>query len=195
MQSGYHIYIKGMVCERCILTVRQELNALNIPVADIKLGEVTTLTALTAPDISAIEQRLKPLGFAILEDKKTKLVREVKQLVEQVYSGQYDFPTNFRFSNAVQDFFNKDYDSVSAIFSQLDNITLETYIIGFRIEKVKEFLVYSDDRLADIAFKLGFSSTSHVSRQFKMETGLSTSHFRKIRNNKGVVIDKAGRDL
>lgn len=180
MQSGYKIYIKGMVCERCILTIRNELDKLGIRIADIHLGEVTTVTTLTESDIAAIKQQISPLGFTLLEDKKAKLIQEVKMLVEQVYSGKYDFPHDFRFSSLLASSFNKDAETVSSMFSQTEGITLEKYIIGYRIEKVKELLLYSSDTLSEIAFKLGFSSVPHLSRQFKAETGLNPSHFKEI---------------
>ena len=184
MRSGYKIIIKGMVCERCILTIRQQLDELKIPVTGVSLGEVTTVSALSSPDMTAVEEKLKPLGFTLLEDKDTKLVREVKGLVEKVYSGDYDFPANFRFSDVVVAHLNKDYNSVSTIFSELENVTLEKYIIEYSVEKVKELLVYTDDTLSEIAFKLGFSSAPHLSRQFKAETGLNTSYFKEIRKTK-----------
>ena len=173
-----------MVCERCILTIREQLNELKIQVTGISLGEVTTVSALTPPDLAALQERLTPLGFSLLEDKKTKLVRDVKALVEKVYSGNYDFPSNFRFSDVVVAHFQEDYNQVSAVFSGLENITLEKYIIEHRIEKVKELLVYTEDSLSDIAFKLGFSSAAHLSRQFKAQTGLNTSYFKEIRKSK-----------
>jgi AraC family transcriptional regulator len=191
MQSDYKIFIKGMVCERCILTIREVLKDLKIPFTGISLGEVTTVSLLTAPDIEALQARLRPLGFTLLEDKKTKLVRDLKSLVEKVYSGDYDFPPDFRFSDLVVAHFNKDYSSISAIFSDQENITLEKYIIQYRIEKVKELLVYTDDTLPDIAFKLGFSSGPHLSRQFKAQTGLNPSYFKEIRQSKISIENKA----
>jgi AraC family transcriptional regulator len=184
MRSEYKIFIKGMVCERCILTIRQQLNDLKIPVNGISLGEFTTVSALSAPDMAALRERIAPLGFTLLEDKKTKLVRDVKELVDKIYSGNYDFPSNFRFSDVVAAHLHEDYNTVSAVFSALENVTLEKYIIEYRIEKVKELLVYTEDSLSDIAFKLGFSSAAHLSRQFKEKTGLNTSYFKEIRKSK-----------
>jgi len=184
MRSDYKIFIKGMVCDRCILTIREQFNELKIPVNGISLGEVTTVSALSVPDMAALGERLSSLGFTLLEDKKTKLVRDVKSLVQKVYSGNYDFPPDFRFSDVVVTHLNKDYKSVSAVFMELENITIERYIIGYRIENVKELLVYTDNTLPDIAFKLGFSSAAHLSRQFREQTGLNTSYFKEIRKSK-----------
>ncbi|MDF2191348.1 AraC family transcriptional regulator [Paraflavitalea sp. CAU 1676] len=184
MQIGYKIYIKGMVCDRCILTIRNELDGLQIPINEITLGEVTTLSALTAPDIKAIGEQLLPLGFTLLENKNTKLVKELKSLAEKVYAGSFDFTDGFSFSGLVAATFHKDYVSISSIFCSVEGITLEKYIIGYRIEKAKEMLVYSSYSLTDIAYKLGYSSVAHLSAQFKNETGLTPSHFKKIRQDK-----------
>jgi AraC family transcriptional regulator len=187
MQSGYKIYIKGMVCDRCILTIRNALDRLQIPIKEITLGEVTTVSALTEPDMKAIEKQLSPLGFSLLENKKTKLVREIKSLIEKVYAGSYDFTDDFLFSALVAATFHKDYESISNIFSSIEGITLEKYIIGYRIEKAKEMLVYSSYTLTDIAYKLAYSNVAHLSAQFKNETGLTPSHFKKIRQDKSQV--------
>ena len=184
MQGKYKVFIKGMVCDRCILTIRQQFSDLKIPVTGISLGEVTTVSALSAPDLAVLRERLSSLGFTLLEDKNTKLVQDIKALVEKVYSGEYEFPSDFRFSDVVVTHLNKDYNSVTAVFSAQENITLEKYIIEYRIEKVKELLVYTNDTLPDIAYKLGFSSAAHLCRQFKDQTGLNTSYYKEIRKSK-----------
>ena len=184
MLNNYKVAIKGMVCDRCILTVREVFRQLNIPIVNINLGEVTTVSAMAAPDIEALREKLKPLGFTLLEDKKTKLVRDVRILVEQVYSGNYDFPDGFRFSDVVATSLGKDYNTISNTFSESEHVTLEKYTMEYRVEKAKELLVYTDESLADIADKLGFSSAAHLSRQFKSTTGLNSSYFRNIRRSK-----------
>jgi AraC-like DNA-binding protein len=192
MLSTYKIFIKGMVCDRCILAVREALNELQIAVTGIALGQITTVSALSEPDMDAIREKLAPLGFTLLEDKRTKLVRDVKSLVDKVYAGSYDFPDNFRFSDVVSGVLNKDYAVISNIFSEAEGITLEKYIKEYRVEKVKELLVYSDETLSDIAFKLGYSSGAHLSRQFKDQTGLNTSHFKEIRKSKQALTHHPG---
>lgn len=96
----------------------------------------------------------------------------------------YDFPNNFRFSDLVVSQLHKDYDGVSSLFTLLENKNLERYIIDYRIEKIKEFLVYSELTLSDISFKLNFSSIAHLSRQFKQYTGLTPSYFKEIKKAK-----------
>ncbi|MCF6404837.1 helix-turn-helix transcriptional regulator [Chitinophaga filiformis] len=173
--------------------VRDLFRELNIPVANIHLGEVTTISALSAADIATLSKRLAALGFTLLEDKKTSLIRDIKALVEQVYSGNYDFPADFRFSDLVEDTLNKDYNTTSNAFSESEGVTLEKYIMEYRIEKAKELLVYTTETLTDIAYKLGFSSVAHLSRQFKTNTGLNPSYFKDIRKTK-LVLSHDGKE-
>lgn len=178
------VYIKGMVCNRCISTVKFELESLGLQMDDINLGEVTFTADTEVSDRRIIEEQLKPFGFSLLEDKRHKLVADVKKLIEDIYSGNFDFPERFRFSVYISEQLLRDYDNISANFTALERVTLEKYIIDYRIEKVKEFLVYSTDTLATISFRLGFSSVAHLSRQFKTVTGFNPSHFRMLKAEK-----------
>lgn len=175
-----------MVCERCIISVKEALTDLPLSVTDIALGEVS-FHAATEIQEETIEQRLLPLGFELLKDRKTILARRAKDLVSEVYSGHFEFPYNFRFFAFASEKLNSNHDTISEAFISTYKSTLEKYIIKYRVNKVKELLVYTEKSLADIAFSLGFSSVAHVSKQFKENTGLNTSHFRQIRLNKGDV--------
>ncbi|HVG14954.1 MAG TPA: helix-turn-helix domain-containing protein [Chitinophagaceae bacterium] len=180
-------YIKGMVCERCIAAVKKAMEGLDVEIIEVNLGEIT-LAGTSATEEELIEERLKPLGFSLLQDKKQKLVKEAKALVEEVYSGSFDFPIHFRFSALAAERLATSYDVISTAFSALEQKTLEKHIIDFRIEKIKELLVYTDSTVADIAFVLNFSSAAHLTRQFKTYTGLTPSYFKEIRLNKNAQI-------
>lgn len=178
------VYIKGMVCDRCISTVKSELESIGLQLDDINLGEVTFSAGTYISDHRFIEAQLKPFGFSLLEDKRNKLVSDVKRLVRDVYNGNFDFPVRFRFSVYISEKLNKDYDHISATFSAVEHTTLEKYIIDYRIEKTKELLVYTSQTLADISFLLGFSSIAHLSRQFKVITGFNPSYYRMLKTEK-----------
>lgn len=178
------LFIKGMVCQRCIMVVKSELEAMGLSTQKVELGEVTVISAKETVDTDLVAEKLLPLGFQLLEDRKLALVKKLKELVAEVYSGSYDFPHHFRFSDLVVKRLSKDYDSVSSLFALVEHKTLEQYIIGYRVEKIKEFLVYSTSTLSDIAFQLNYSSVAHLSRQFRQVTGLTPSHFRNIRKNR-----------
>ena len=181
MQNASRLFIKGMVCQRCIIVLKNELEASGMIVIKAELGEVTVLTSSRSIESAWIAEKLAPLGFQLLEDKKVKTVDAIRELVKEVYSGNFDFPYQFRFSDLLVQRLQKEYDSLSALFSLLEHKTLERYIIDFRIERIKEFLVYTSSTLSDIAFRLNYSSVAHLSRQFKQYTGLNPSHFKEIK--------------
>jgi AraC-like DNA-binding protein len=184
MEKASKIFIKGMVCNRCVMTVKEELASLGHVNPQVGLGEVTVFNDDMALDNNELEKRLVALGFSLLEDRKMKIVKEVKALIEEVYSGEFDFPDNFRFTSFARTRLNKDYDAISDAFIARERKTVEQYIIGYRITKVKELLVYSQLTLSDIAFRLNFNSVAHLSTQFKQQTGLTPSYFKEIKKQK-----------
>lgn len=171
------LFIKGMVCDRCMVFVRESMESLGVPVQEVKLGEVI-LNVSESFDVSVIESRLATLGFGLVIDKHQQLVRAVKELVAEVYSGNFDFPYQFRFSDLLEQRLKLNYEQVSGTFSQIEGITIEKYILQQRIGKVKEMLVYSRISLSDISFRLGFSSVAHLSNQFKKLTGFNPTQLR-----------------
>lgn len=182
------IYIKGMVCYRCISIVKSELESMGHQLDDISLGEVTLSLGIATADLNIISERLKPFGFSLLEDKRARLVADVKQLIAIIYGGDFDFPEPFRFSTYISEKLQGDYDNISSVFSIREQKTIEKYMIDFRIEKIKEYLVYTPQTLADIAFRLGFSSVAHLSRQFKTYTGFNPSYFKSLQAGKIEII-------
>jgi AraC-like DNA-binding protein len=157
--------------------VREAMESLNVMVQEVKLGEVI-LRNKENLDESMIDAKLGSLGFSLVKDKQQQLVRGVKELVAEVYSGEFDFPYQFRFSDLLVQRLEQNYDQISGTFSQVEGITLEKYILQQRVEKVKEMLSYSAVSLSDISFRLGFSSVAHLSKQFKNLTGLNPSQLR-----------------
>ena len=176
------LYIKGMVCERCIESVRELMQDLSLEVTKISLGEVTIKSG-TPLNSNLVEERLQNLGFSLLHDRKELLVRDVKKLVEKVYSGSFDFNIHFSFSGLAVENFKLAYETISAIFLTVESTTLEKFILQYRIEKTKSFLANTNKTLSDISFALGFSSVSHLSKQFKSLTGLTPSAFKESASN------------
>ena len=177
------IQLKGMVCHRCIMTVENELQALGHRPVSVSLGEISYIAG-NEHDLAALELRLNSLGFSLLVDKKKKMTKDAKKIIKEVYNGDYDFPERFRFTDLLKQRLQKDYEGISDAFVATEGKTIEQYIIQYRINKVKEFLVYSNLTLADIAFRLNFNSVAHLSAQFKQYTGLTPSHFKSVKREK-----------
>ena len=182
------LYIKNMVCDRCKLVIRQELEKANIDYTSVELGEVELTGEPSPQSLSQFQKTIEPLGFELIEDKNSRTISKIKNLAI-VYINQ---PQEKNFSEVLSDGLHKDYGTLSSLFSEVEGITIEKYVILQRIERVKELLVYDELTLSQIADDLGYSSINHLSLQFKKITGLSPSHFKKIKDNKRQSLDKVG---
>jgi len=169
-----------MVCNRCITAVEAEFSRLGIMPLQVRLGEVELLQALTPDQHTELENRLTTLGFELLDDARTRLIEKIKTLVIEIIQQPEPFDTHFNYSYILSQRLNKDYSTLSRLFSEVEGKTIEKYIILQKIEKVKELLAYDELTLSEIAVRLGYSSTAHLSAQFKKVTGLTTQHFRKM---------------
>ncbi len=173
------LYIKNMVCNRCILVVRQELEKLRLSPLTIFLDEVELTNLPDEKQLSQLNRRLQDLGFELLDDKKQKQIETIKNLIiQEVQQGNIE--EYFSISRFLSTALNKDYSYITRLFSEVGGITIEQFFILQKIEKVKEWLVYDELTLSEIAWKLGYSSVAHLSAQFKKTTGLTPSDFKKI---------------
>ena len=194
--QGGLLRIRGMVCARCIDVVQSELTQAGFDVLTVQLGKVTLRDALTSNDIERIQTVLSKQGFSLLEDQQKMTVHQrAKTFVDSYFAQATDLSEsnigsapadrpNRRLSTQIQDALGLDYDTISGQFTKTEGITLERYIILRRIDKVKEWLVYSDETLTEIAHRTGYSSVQHLSNQFRQQTGLTPSYFRQVRQQK-----------
>lgn len=182
------LHIKNMVCYRCIRVVKEELEKLDLIVSDIKLGEATVY-GLNDEKIYQIKNVLEQNGFNLIDDKKANIIEKIKVAVIELVHQNNEI-LNVNYSTFLEEKIGLDYQYISSLFSSMKSITLEKYIILQKIEKVKELLVYNELTLSEIAYQLGYSSVHHLSNQFKKTTGLSPSHFKKIKDDKRKALDK-----
>ena len=178
-----------MVCNRCIMVVQNEMNKLALEVENIKLGEVTLKKELTAGDREALEIALVELGFQLIDDKKSRIIERIKNVIIDLVHYQ-DNEATTKLSDILSKQLNHDYNYLSSLFSEVESTTIEKYFIAQKIEKVKELLVYDELSLSEIAFRLNYSSVAYLSNQFKKVTGLTPSHFKQIRDDKRSPLDK-----
>ncbi|MBV6441737.1 MAG: AraC family transcriptional regulator [Haliscomenobacteraceae bacterium CHB4] len=171
------LYIKNMVCRRCILTVAQVLEKNGITPVNVALGEVTLARELPPEQEKQLRADLDAYGFELLDDQRRRLIEKVKTLlIEQIQSGE--LPESFSLVEFVSKALHRDYSAVSKLFSEVEGITMEQYFILQKIEKVKELLVYNELSLSEISFRLGYSSVAYLSSQFKKVTGMTPSEFK-----------------
>ena len=180
-----------MVCPRCIKVVKDELTKLGLNVKNVELGEATIETNNKPVNLEQIRNILETNGFELLDDKQGKLVEKIKTLIiEKIQNTKDGELERFNFSKYLSENLNVTYQYLSHLFSSLEDITVEKYIIHQKIEKVKELLVYGELTLSEIAYNLGYSSVQHLSNQFKKITGFTPSHYKNLKYKKRITLDK-----
>lgn len=183
------LFIKNMVCNRCIMAVRNELDKLGLSVKDIGLGEATIERQPTAEEKRKLDEALMALGFQLIDDKKSRAIEKIKNIIiELVHHQDSEVKTNL--SALLSNKLHRDYNYLSNLFSEVEGTTIEKYFIAQKIEKVKELLVYDELSLSEIAFRLNYSSVAYLSNQFKKVTGLTPSHFKQIKDKKRQPLDE-----
>ncbi|MBK9292496.1 MAG: helix-turn-helix transcriptional regulator [Bacteroidetes bacterium] len=183
------IYIKNMVCNRCILVVKNELERIGFKPTHLTLGEVELGREINDAEKETINNHLQTFGFELIDDKKSRLIGQIKSLIiELVHHQNSELKANL--SDLLSGKLHHDYTYLSNLFSEVEGTTIEKYFIAQKIEKVKELLVYDELSLSEIAFQLNYSSVAHLSNQFKKVTGLTPSHFKNIKIDKRKPLDE-----
>jgi len=182
MKSETTIYIKNMVCNRCIAAVKQILEDEALPYQAVSLGEVMLSQKPSRQQLAVLNTKLADAGFLLLDDDKSKIIEKIKTIIIDMVHYNNDTDTRFTLSELLSSRLHKDYSSLSRLFSEVEGITIEKYAINQKIERIKELLIYNEMNLNEIAFQLGYSSVAHLSSQFKKVTGLTPSYFKKSRS-------------
>ena len=190
MMNSTTLHIKNMVCNRCIKVVKDEFAKLNLQIEAIELGEVRVSSILSTTQISEIKNVLTDNGFELIDDKKSKLIDSIKTLVIEKIHHSQEVPETINTSDYIAKKLGYDYSYLSNLFSSVEGLTIEKYIINQKIEKAKELLVYNELTLNEISFQLGYSSVQHLSNQFKKTTGLTPTHFKKLKESKRKPLDE-----
>lgn len=183
------IYIKNMVCNRCKMVVKSELEELGLFPLEVELGEVTLKNDLTEEEKKRVNDRFLELGFELIDDKKSRLIERVKNLVVELvhHSGEN---LNINVSEYLVQHIAMEYNYLSNLFSEVEGTTIEKFYIAQRIERVKELLVYDELSLSQIADQMGYSSVAYLSTQFKKVVGLTPSYFKTVKAAKRQSIDQ-----
>ena len=189
MSSKEKIRIKNMVCPRCITAVKEVMDLHGIAYRRVELGEVELTKPLDDRSRERLAERLNSIGFELLESRQDKIISRVKTLIIQQVHHEHD-PFQGNFSDFLANALHADYSALSKLFSSVEGITIEKYITRQKIERVKELLFYGELTLSEIAVDMHYSSTAHLSAQFKKETGMTPTEFRKSSGKGRTPLDK-----
>jgi AraC-like DNA-binding protein len=169
-----------MVCIRCKMVVKSELEKLGLHYITVDLGEAEIMEEISTEQQTRLSIALKKYGLELMDDKRSILVEKIKTvIIELVHYTDEQIKINL--SDYLSEKLNHDYTYLANLFSEVKGTTIEQFYLAHKIEKVKELLVYDELNLTEIAWKLHYSSVAHLSNQFKKMTGLTPSHFKNLK--------------
>ena len=172
-----------MVSARCKIVAKEELKKLGLHYIMVDLGEVEIMENFTEEMRAALKAGLLQSGLELMDDKRSVLIEKIKNTIIEVVH-YLDEPLRTNFSDHLSKKLNHDYTYLSNLFSEVQGTTIEHFLIAHKIEKVKELLVYNEQTLTEIAYQMNYSSVAHLSNQFKKVTGLTPSHFKKLKSKR-----------
>jgi len=165
------------------MVVKSELEKLGLHYTSVELGEAEIIEEISTEHLRRLDVGLKKTGLELMDDKKSILVEKIKTtIIELVHYTDEQIKVNL--SDFLSEKLGYDYTYLANLFSEVRGITIEKFFLSHKIEKVKELLVYDELNLTEIAHRLHYSSVAHLSNQFKKKTGLTPSHFKKLRNKR-----------
>lgn len=172
-----------MVCFRCKMVVKAELNKIGIYYTSVKLGEADIDEPLTEEQLFNLNIALKKTGLELMKDKKLIQVEKIKTQIIELVNSQ-NVRSKIKLSDFIASKLNHNYTYLSSIFLEWEGTTIEQFYLTYKIEKVKEMLIYDDLSLTEIAYRLHYSSVAHLSNQFKKMTGITPSRFKELKQKK-----------
>ena len=177
------LYIKYMVSIRCKMLVKEELKKLGLHYVTVNLGEIEIMEDITFEVREQIKIALLKSGLELMDDKKAILIEKIKNVIIEMVHYTDEIP-EINFSDSLSEKLNYDYTYLANLFSEVQGITIEKFVIAHKIERIKELLVYNELNLTEIAYLMRYSSVAHLSTQFKKVTGLTPSHFKQLREKR-----------
>lgn len=184
--------VRNMVCDRCVSAVRNILEGLRLPVRHIGLGEVELGAMPTEDQLRELQDGLQRQGFDLVEDRAAATIARIKAVVVRIVHHPGDASARVKLSTELGQALHADFSGLSALFSEVEGITIEHYFLLQRIERVKELVRYGEHTVSEIAFATGFSSAAHLSAQFKKLTGMTPTAFRKLGHPSRIPLDRVG---
>lgn len=183
------LYIKFMVSLRCKMLVKQELKNLGIHYSCVDLGLVEINGEITEDKRNKLKAALLKSGLELIDDKKSILIEKIKIIITEMIHYNRELP-KVKYSEYISNIMGYDYTYLANVFSEVEGITIEHYIIAHKIEKVKELLIYDELNLSEISYSMNYSSVSHLSTQFKKVTGLTPTYFKNLKEKRRINLEE-----
>ncbi len=188
-EQSHVIFIKNMVCNRCILVISEILKGLKFTPLKIELGKAITREQLTPGDRQVIREALEKYGFELIDDKQSRINEQIRTAIIELVHYE-DNLSKLKLSEYLKEKCHYDYSFLSKQFSEVNGISIEKYYIAQKVERIKELLAYDELSISEIAARLQYSSVAHLSSQFRNVTGMSPSEFKRLKDHGREPLDK-----
>ena len=182
--------IENMVCLRCVESVSEVANSLQLPVKDVRIGKINFTRGLTQNEIGKLSNALEKKGFELVKNRNQEIVTRIKSvLIDYLkHIEATDNPENL--STFLSRNMPYNYSYLSQVFSREREITIEHYLIHLKIERVKELLEHKKYTLSEIALKLNYSSVQYLSNQFKSVMGKTVTEYLRQPDTERISLDQ-----
>jgi len=188
------LYIKYMVSNRCKMAVKEELRKLGLHFILVDLGEVEIMEDITRDQKELLKAALLNSGLKLMDDKRAVLIEKIKNtVIEMVHHSDEVIKVNF--SDYLSERLSHDYTYLANLFSEIQGMTIEQFVILHKIERIKELILYDELNITEIAWKMNYSSVAHLSNQFKKVTGLTPSHFNQLKGKRKYPLEEIGNSM
>ena len=178
-----------MVCIRCQMVVKSELEKLGLEYTYVKIGEAEIIGEILPEQKEQLKIELKDAGLLLIDDKKVVLVEKIKNLIiELVHYTDDQIKVNL--SDFLSEKLDYNYTYLANLFSEEKGITIEKFFLNHKIERVKELIVYDELNLSEIAWKMHYSSVAHLSNQFKKYTGITPTQFKMLKDSRRSTLEE-----
>lgn len=129
-----------------------------------------------------LKTELEKQGVTLIEGWQDMLAQQVRQAIDGFMELREDM-SDHRLSAFLSGRFHRSYAQLSRCFVDRFDTGIQSYFIGQRIDKSKEYLQDPALTLSDIAYKLQFSSDAHLSNQFRKRVGMTPGAYRRALGN------------
>ena len=173
------VRIQNMVSLRCKIRVESVLDGLGIAYTSVELGEVYFVRPITPALKLKLKEELHKSGLEVIYDKKALLIEKIIKVVIEMVNYSDELP-QVNFSKFLSEKMQLDYHKMALLFSKMNGVTLEHFIILHKVERIKELLVYNELNLTEISYKMNYCGVAHLSKQFKQVTGLTPTFYKSL---------------
>ena len=173
------IYIKNMQGKCCIRILKKDFEENNIKIITIKQGFAEIQYNPNEINIKKISEILALSDLVLIKNNDEKIIEKLKMTIHELIFEMNNVDSIAKKSEYIVEKLSLNYRYLSGLFSKYENNTLEKYIISKKIERIKQLIIVNEFNISEIAYMMDYSSVQYLSAQFKKETGITLSDYKK----------------